>query len=113
MELPWENLYLLSQLEQVKVHSYSHPVIIYKHSTRCSISDMAKRVLERFYAPVQNEQYYYLDLIAHRDVSNAIVEIFKVYHESPQLLLIKNGECVYEASHAEINFDELREQILI
>lgn len=73
---------------------------------------MAKRTLERFYAPVLNEQYYYLDLIAHRDVSNAIAEIFKVYHESPQLLLIKNGECIYDASHGEINFDELREILI-
>ncbi len=55
---------------------------------------------------------YFLDLIAHRDVSNAIVEIFKVNHESPQLLLIKDGECIYETSHGEISAEELAEQIV-
>lgn len=55
---------------------------------------------------------YFLDLIAHREISNATAEIFQVHHESPQLLLIKNGECIYETSHGEISAEEMAEQIL-
>jgi bacillithiol system protein YtxJ len=54
---------------------------------------------------------YYLDLISYRDISNAIETTFKVHHESPQLLLIKDGECIYETSHSEISAEDLAEQI--
>lgn len=56
---------------------------------------------------------YFLDLIAYREVSNAVAGIFSVHHESPQLLLIKDGECIYETSHGEISAEELAEQIVL
>jgi bacillithiol system protein YtxJ len=108
----WIQLTTLSQLEDIKsALGYS---AIFKHSTRCSISMMAKKRFEIDWDAIpEGTPLYFLDLIAHREISNAIATDFQVYHESPQLLLIKDGECVYETSHGEISAEELAEQISI
>jgi bacillithiol system protein YtxJ len=56
--------------------------------------------------------FYFLDLIQHRNISNKIAQEFSVFHESPQVLLIKNGECVYDESHSGISMDEIADQVL-
>ena len=105
--MTWVNLTSLDQLNEIKsAEGYS---LIFKHSTRCSISSMAKNRLDREEAP-DNMKFYYLDLIAYRSISNKIAEVFKVHHESPQVLLIKNGECTYEESHNGISMDEIAEK---
>lgn len=105
----WNQLEDLSQLETIKKDSFQQPQVIFKHSTRCSISSMAKNRLDRSESP-EGIHFYYLDLIAHRDISNKIAEDFFVEHESPQVLLIRNGECIYDESHNGINIDEITEQ---
>lgn len=108
----WNKLTNISELEQIKKLSNSNPVVIFKHSTRCSISAMALNRLEKNWdEKAQKAIPYYLDLIANRDISNKIAEEFKVYHESPQLLIIKNGECVFDASHSEISYSEMLTQL--
>lgn len=105
----WLPLTEESQIEKIQQLSHQQPVVIFKHSIRCSISSMAKSRLERSSAP-ENVAFYYLDLINHRALSNKIAEVFQVHHESPQILLIKNGECVYEESHNGIDMIEIVEQ---
>jgi bacillithiol system protein YtxJ len=105
----WESLTDEAQLETILQQSFQQPVVIFKHSTRCSISSMAKNRLERVSSP-ENISFYYLDLIRYRSVSNKIAEMFQVYHESPQVLLIKNGECIYDESHSGIEMNEIVEQ---
>lgn len=105
----WNLLTEEAQLDAIKEESKTQPVVIFKHSTRCSISSMAKGRLEREEEP-QGVKFYYLDLIAYRDISNKIAEVFSVHHESPQVLLIKDGECVYEESHNGISMEEIAEQ---
>jgi len=95
-----------AQLAKVKDLSKTKPQLIFKHSTRCSISSMAKNRLEKGTAP-ENVDFYYLDLIKHRNLSQKVAEIFDVSHESPQILLIKNGECIYDESHSGITMDEI------
>ena len=107
----WIELLDPAQIETIREESNAQPVVIFKHSTRCNISDMAKGRLNRSAIP-QNIIFYYLDLIKHRDVSNKVAETFQVQHQSPQILLIKNGECVYEESHNGITMDEIAEQAL-
>ncbi|MCY7421281.1 MAG: bacillithiol system redox-active protein YtxJ [Chitinophagaceae bacterium] len=107
----WIKLNSLQQLEEIKQKSNDKPQVIFKHSTRCSVSSMAKNRLERKEFP-EEADFYYLDLIANRSISLKIEEDFKVYHESPQILVIKNGECVYDESHSGINMDEIKEQVL-
>jgi bacillithiol system protein YtxJ len=105
----WIEIVSEAQLTDVKQLSGTRPQLIFKHSTRCSISSMAKSRLERGTAP-EGIDFYYLDLIKHRDISKKVAAVFDVSHESPQVLLIKNGECVYDESHSGITMDEIIEQ---
>ncbi len=105
----WIALTEETQLEQIKEESKQQPVIIFKHSTRCNISSMAKNRLEREQAAA-NVAFYYLDLLRYRPISNKVAEIFHVHHQSPQVLLIKNGECTYEESHNGISMHDIAEQ---
>lgn len=106
----WIALTAKEQLDTIKENSNINPAVIFKHSTRCSISIMAKGRLERSVAP-ENINFYYLDLLNHRPISNLIAETFQVHHESPQILLIKNGDCIYEESHNGISMEDIIEQV--
>lgn len=105
----WKVLTDESQLQSIIEKSKSRPVAIFKHSTRCSTSSMVKLRLERSAQP-EHIDFYYLDLLQYRGISNRIAEMFSVYHESPQLLLIKGGECIYDESHHAIYMDDIIEQ---
>lgn len=106
----WIPLTSEAQLEEIKELSNTKPVVIFKHGTRCSISTMAKGRMDRAEQP-EGVDFYYLDLLAYRPVSNKIAEVFAVPHESPQLLLIKNAECIYEETHNGIDMDDLKAQL--
>lgn len=100
----WQELTSLAQWADVLQQSWQTPVAIFKHSTRCSISSMAKSRLERDW--LGNEpsfRIYYLDLIQYRDVSNAIAKDTGIEHQSPQLIVIKNGDVTYNDSHNTIS----------
>lgn len=105
----WKPLIDAAGLEEIKQKSSEKAQAIFKHSTRCSISSMAKNRLERG-TPAENVDFNFLDLIKHRDLSQKIAQDFSVNHESPQILLIKNGECIYDESHTGISMDEIAEQ---
>lgn len=105
----WKNLEQMEQLAEIDQLSASKPVLIFKHSTRCSVSATVLNRLERMDFPLSTEANYYLDLIAHRDISNAIATRYDVVHESPQALIIRNGKAVYHASHFEITGAELEQ----
>ena len=105
----WQNLTTLAQLDLIREASFTKPQLIFKHSTTCSISKMAFSRFERAEAP-DNIDFYYLDLLNYRSISNEIATQFQVHHESPQVLLIKNGTCTYEESHYGIMMDEVIEQ---
>lgn len=108
--MDWIQLNSLKQLQDIAgAEGYS---VIFKHSTRCSISMMARKRFELDADTLPAAvPFYFLDLIAFREISNAVADTFKVHHESPQLLLIRDGQCIYEASHGEISAEELLEQI--
>jgi len=105
----WNILNDYNQVQNLVEASHLKPQAIFKHSTRCSISVMAKSRLERSEFPEQI-QFHYLDLLQYRDISNKIAEQFGVHHQSPQILLIKNGECIFEETHSAISMDEIVEQ---
>ena len=110
----WNKIITIEDLENVKNESNTIPILIFKHSTRCSISSTALDRFERAWAKNlenKNVKPYYLDLIANRDISNTISKQFSVQHESPQLLLIKNGESIYDESHYDISLDDVLEKI--
>ncbi|KQX15447.1 bacillithiol system redox-active protein YtxJ [Flavobacterium sp. Root420] len=107
----WIPLTNLAQLNDIENISNVKPIVIFKHSTRCSISRFALKQFEREYDLEETVDAFFLDLIEHRDVSNEIASKFGVYHESPQLILIKNGKAVYDVSHSDINADALKSKI--
>src|SRR5215469_1869043 len=94
----WIALQTEAQLNDIKEKSTRRPQVIFKHSTRCSTSALVKGRLERAQKP-EAIDFYYLDLLNHRPISNKIADTFSVDHESPQVLLIRDGECVYDESH--------------
>jgi bacillithiol system protein YtxJ len=102
----WIPLQTESQLEDIKNKSALRPQLIFKHSTRCSTSAVVKGRLERAAEP-KTIDFYYLDLLNYRPISNKIVDTFQIGHESPQVLLIRNGECVYDESHMGITMDDI------
>lgn len=108
----WNDLTELKQLDTIVAESAQTPVLIFKHSTRCPVSRMALRNFEQEYDIEEGKlKAYYLDLLEHRDISNEIAERFGVYHQSPQVILIKDGKAVYDTSHHEIDAGEVQKKI--
>jgi bacillithiol system protein YtxJ len=99
----WINLEDLGQLNEIITTSEEKPVVIFKHSTRCSVSRMALKQFENEFNLQDKMDAYYLDLIENRAISNEIASKFEVVHQSPQLLVIKNGKCIYNISHSDID----------
>ena|SRR5664279_442985 len=103
----WIPLLNEQQLEEIKQNSNHRPQVIFKHSIRCSLSSMARSRLDRTDLP-EDIDFYFLDIINHRGISNKIATDFKVRHESPQVLIIKKGECIYDESHSAIRMDDIK-----
>lgn len=103
-QIPWINLTGMEQLNEIVERSKTKTQIIFKHSTRCGVSRMVINQFKKDYKLSENDaDLYYLDLLNFRAISNAIAEKFQVMHESPQLLIIKNGVVVAHDSHGGIN----------
>lgn len=102
-KINWIPLEQLEQLDEIVAASAVKPVFIFKHSTRCSISRFALKQFENEFDTTNNVDAYFLDLLEHRDISNEIASRFGVYHQSPQLILIKAGKAVYDVSHDSID----------
>lgn len=102
-----------SQVGKIEDDSHSKAVFIFKHSTRCSISSIAKVRLEDQWTPNMSVEsdVYLLDVINYRAISNLVAENFQVHHESPQILIIQNGECIHDASHFDVSVREIKEVI--
>lgn len=109
--ITWTPMEHLGQIEEIIALSEQMPVIIFKHSTRCSISRMALKNFENEYDLGESVVAYFLDLISFREVSNEIASRFNVVHQSPQLLLIVGGKSVYDVSHSSIDAQELRSKL--
>lgn len=101
--LPWIPLNTVAQLDSIAEKSNGKTQLIFKHSTRCGISRMVMNQFVSAYDLDSNADLYYLDLLSYRDVSNEVGFKFQVMHQSPQLLVIKNGVVVAHASHGGIN----------
>lgn len=103
----WKAIETPETIDDIKALSSEKEVVIFKHSTRCFISKMVKSKFEKKVEKANNEtiDFYYLDLIKYRTISNEIANTFKVQHQSPQVLVLKNGEVVSHASHYDIVTD--------
>ena len=109
----WKHLESSETFQEATHKSLEVPVLIYKHSTRCSISSMVLARLERAWdaSQVPHLEKYFLDLITFRDISDTVARHFEVHHESPQVLLIVAGKCVFHTSHLGISFDVIAQAV--
>ncbi len=112
VEVPWHVLSEMQQLDEIAEISKTTPVAIFKHSTRCGISRMVLRNFESGYnLSDEHIKLYFLDLLSHRDISNEVGYRFQVIHQSPQLIVVKNGVAVANASHHSIRAGDLEKFI--
>lgn len=109
----WNKLETLEQLEHIQKQSKERQILIFKHSTRCSTSRMALDRLERNWKndEMSNIEPYFLDLISYREVSNQISNQYGIDHQSPQVLIIENGEAIYDSSHLDIDYNAIQKVV--
>jgi bacillithiol system protein YtxJ len=108
----WKPLTTQGQLAEILERSYHFPQLIFKHSTRCGTSSLAKNRLEK--SGYEGDiEFYLLDVIAHRSLSVQVAAELDVWHESPQVILIVNGQADYDESHMGIRMDDIKEQCLL
>jgi len=107
----WNSIESEDDLKMAIENSYTHKIAIFKHSTSCFISKMVLKNFEKDIENVENineiDSLYFLDLLAHRSLSNKIAEDLGIRHESPQLLVIENGKVINDASHQNISINQL------
>ena len=110
--LPWIFLTNTTQFDAIKKASFIKPQAIFKHSTRCGISSMVmKKFVKNYNLNKDEANLYYLDLLTYRNVSDEVGYQFQVLHQSPQILIIKNGEVVHTASHYDIDANRITDFI--
>ena len=106
----WLEMTTLVDLDKAIEQSFDKPVVLFKHSVRCGISVGAKYALEDKWDFQEDEMiFYYLDLINYRDVSNAIAEKLNVIHQSPQVIVLRNGKAVHSSTHHAIGVPNLKQ----
>jgi bacillithiol system protein YtxJ len=112
MSLIWLPLISVQQIDEIRVESEIRPILIFKHSTRCTISSLAKFRLESDWTVGDKLLLtYFLDLLKYREVSNSLADVFSIPHASPQVLLVHKTEVIYDASHLEIKASEIMEAL--
>jgi bacillithiol system protein YtxJ len=110
-KLDWIEVSSLEELDQAIEESGDKPAVFFKHSTRCSISSMALNRFESDWKEGTEGLLYFIDLIKNRDVSNMLSEKADVYHQSPQVIVLKDKEAIYNASHSAISATEIIEKL--
>ncbi len=108
----WHTLDNIASLDTIDQESHKQPIVLFKHSVTCGISSAAKYRLESELDELnENAKFYYLDLLSHRDISNAIASRYGVVHQSPQTIIIKKGNAIYDTSHHSINVKGINDAI--
>lgn len=108
LKMEWFPLNEMDQLNEIVAESDENPVVIFKHSTRCIISRTVLKNFEKAFDLEDKVKPYFLDLLEFRPISNEIASLFNVTHQSPQLIVVKNGKAIYNASHDSIDVDDLK-----
>jgi bacillithiol system protein YtxJ len=109
-KLDWNYLESIENLDAAEQISHEKTVVLFKHSTRCSISRFVLKQFENAYdLPADKMEIYFLDLIEYRPISNAIAERYEVVHQSPQMIVLKDGKAVYNSSHESIDAKSLEQ----
>lgn len=108
LQMDWETIDSAETFQAAIDASNEKPVVLFKHSTRCSISRMALKTTTIEWDLPSSIRPYLIDLLAHREISRRIEEQLQIRHESPQILFVRNGVCVYHANHESIDARALK-----
>ena len=106
----WNRLDTIEALDELIKKSFNAPIVLFKHSTRCSISSMA---LNRMSSGIEDLDFNLLDIIAYRDISNEVATRFNINHQSPQVLIIHQGKCIFNTSHLGISSSVVKKQLAL
>jgi len=106
----WNIITTNEELAEIRAKSFTTPQLIFKHSTRCGVSQVVKTRLEAG-SPPPAVDFHFLDLIRYRSLSNKIAEDLDVRHESPQVLLVKDGRCIFDESHLSIRMQDIVKEV--
>lgn len=106
----WIHLTDEDQLQKIIIRSEEKPQIIFKYSSRCHLSEIIFQRLQMKCCP-EHVDFHFLDLIAHSDISEKVSEIFQIAHHSPQILIVKDGECIFSQSHPEMCLEEIMDHV--
>jgi bacillithiol system protein YtxJ len=108
--MKWSELKSERQIDEIRKESKENRILIFKYSSRCSLSQLALNRLERNWKETEmpGVKPYFLDLITYREISNRIAHEFEVEHESPQVLLIENERSILDQSHMEIDYQGIK-----
>lgn len=107
MKPNWIHIESVDQLNDILNTDNGQVKLFFKHSTRCSISSMALKFFESDWNNPDTVDCFFIDLIAYRPVSNLISDLTKVEHQSPQVIVIKNQDVIYNASHQSIDVENI------
>lgn len=109
----WNQITTIEELDAALIKSAESPVLLFKHSTSCSISSAALHRLERKWEPATDQivSAFYIDLLRYRQISNAIAKHTGIQHESPQSIIFHKGKVLYEASHNGIDYSDMLESL--
>ena len=100
----WKKMESEEDLTKAVEASFEKKSVIFKHSTRCHISKMVLQNFEKEVAENSKDvNCYFLDILANRSLSTKIAEVFGVTHQSPQIIVLENGNAVKDASHQNIS----------
>ena len=112
VSMNWKHLTSIDDLDSAIISSENRTVVLFKHSTRCSISRMALKMFESDWDESLAEvDAHYLDLLEHRDISAAIAEKLGVIHQSPQMIVLQAGQAVHHANHSSIDAADVKKLV--
>ena len=97
----------INNLDQVLEISREKPVLILKHSNTCPISARSKTQVDSFLAKRNGIEAYLVVVQKERGMSNEIERILGITHQSPQVLIVRDGKAVTALSHFRISENSL------
>jgi bacillithiol system protein YtxJ len=108
----WIHLIAEDQLQKIIVKSQEKPQVIFKYSSCCHFSEIVLQRLQKNCCPGEID-FHFLDLTNYNHISEKVSEVFGVPHQSPQILVINEGHCVFHESHPEISLAGILEHITV
>jgi bacillithiol system protein YtxJ len=108
----WIHLTSEDQLQKIVVKSQEKPQVIFKYSSCCHLSEIVFQRLQKNCCP-GDVDFHFLDLTNYNPISEKVSEVFGVSHQSPQILVINEGQCIFHESHPDISLEGILQHTTI